>query len=193
MDVSVWVASLSVNYGLVDGVDLGVTVPLVRTAVSGQSTAQLLLVGGDTLQRFAGTGTNPVLTSSSAVDGSATGLGDVEGRLKINLAQSDRFGAAFVGFARFPTGDERNLLGAGRFSGRALGVVSARFGNFSPHANFASPSGTNTPTWWRQMPSATPCCRYGPRCVRPPGRQVVRQVDVSASEFLAPARTGGGD
>ena len=136
MDVSVWVASLSLNYGLVDGVDLGVTVPLVRTAVSGQSSAQLLLVGGDTLHRFGGNGTNPVLTSSSAVEGTATGLGDVEGRLKINLAQTDRIGVSVLGLARFPTGDDNNLLGAGRFSGRALGVVSARFGAFSPHANF---------------------------------------------------------
>jgi hypothetical protein len=136
MDVSVMVASFSLNYGLVDGVDVGVTVPWVRTAVSGQSNATIVLVGGDTLHRFSGTGTNPVLTSSSAVDGWASGLGDIEGRMKVSLAQTDRIGVALIGFARFPTGDEANLLGAGRFSGRALGVVSARFGDFSPHANF---------------------------------------------------------
>jgi hypothetical protein len=42
---------------------------------------------------------------------------------------------ALFGSARFPTGDEANLLGSGRFSGRGLGVVSANFGNFSPHLN----------------------------------------------------------
>jgi hypothetical protein len=135
MNVSVMVASISLNYGLVDGVDIGVTVPIVRTAVSGRSTATIVLVGGDTLHRFSGTGTNPVLTSTSSVDASATGLGDIEGRLKVNIAQTERLGVALVGFARFPTGDENNLLGAGRFSGRAIGVVSARFGDFSPHAN----------------------------------------------------------
>jgi hypothetical protein len=135
MNVNVMVASLSLNYGLVDGVDIGVTVPLVRTAVSGQSTATIVLAGGDTLHRFSGTGTNPVLTSTSSVDASATGIGDIEGRIKINVAQTDRLGVALVGFARFPTGDDANLLGAGRFSGRAIGVVSARFGDFSPHAN----------------------------------------------------------
>jgi hypothetical protein len=135
MNVNVMVASFSLNYGLVDGVDIGVTVPVVRTAVSGQSTATIVLAGGDTLHRFSGTGTNPVLTSTSSVDASATGIGDIEGRLKINVAQTDRLGVALVGFARFPTGDESNLLGAGRFSGRAIGVVSARFGDFSPHAN----------------------------------------------------------
>lgn len=135
MHVSVMVGSVSLNYGVVDGVDLGVTVPFVRTAVSGQSVATIVLVGGDTLHRFGGTGSNPVLTSTSSVDASATGIGDVEGRLKINVAQTDRFGVALAGFARFPTGNADDLLGAGRFSGRAIGVVSARFGDFNPHVN----------------------------------------------------------
>jgi hypothetical protein len=135
MDISVAVASFSLNYGLADGVDIGVTVPFVRTALSGTSLATIVLAGGDTLHRFGGTGSNPVLTSSSTVDGSATGLGDIEGRFKINIAQTDRVGVAVVGAARFPTGDETNLLGAGRFSGRGLGVVSARFGDVSPHVN----------------------------------------------------------
>jgi hypothetical protein len=135
MKVNVLVSALSVSYGLVDGIDVGVTVPFVRTAISGHSLAQIFLVGGDTLHRFAGTGTDPVLTSTSAVDASATGLGDIEGRVKVNIAQGTRFGVALLGYARFPTGDEQNLLGAGRFSGRGLGVVSARLGDFSPHVN----------------------------------------------------------
>jgi len=136
MNVSLMVASVSLNYGLVDGVDVGVTIPFVRTAVSGQSIATIELVGGDTLHRFGGTGANPILTSTSTVDASATGVGDVEGRFKINVAQTDRLGVALVGALRFPTGNARNLLGAGRFSGRALGVVSALFGSVSPHVNF---------------------------------------------------------
>lgn len=136
MNVSVFVSSLSLSYGLVDGVDVGVTVPFVRTAISGRSTAQIVLVGGDTLHHFAGsTGADPRLTSASSVDASAAGLGDVEARVKVNIAQSDRIGVALLGYARFPTGDEQNLLGEGRFSGRGLGVVSARFGDFSPHVN----------------------------------------------------------
>jgi hypothetical protein len=37
--------------------------------------------------------------------------------------------------ARFPTGSEKDLLGAGKFSGRAMAIVSSRFGDFSPHIN----------------------------------------------------------
>lgn len=135
MKVSLMVASFSATYGIADGVDVGVTIPFVRTAVSGHSLARIELIGGDTLHRFAGTGAAPVLTSASSVDDAASGFGDIEGRLKINLAQTDRIGIAFLGVARFPTGDESNLLGAGRFSGRALGVISSRFGSFNPHLN----------------------------------------------------------
>jgi len=135
MDVSLMVATFSATYGIADGVDLGVTVPFVHTGISGQSLARINLIGGDTLHRFGGTGTDPILTSTSSVNGSASGIGDIEGRLKINIAQTERIGVAFLGTARFPTGDASNLLGAGRFSGRALGVVSTRFGSFNPHVN----------------------------------------------------------
>lgn len=133
MDVSLLIAAFSASYGLVDGIDLGVTIPFVRTSVSGQSVAQLFLIGVDTLHRFSGTGAAPVLIASSSTAGSASGLGDIQGRVKINLAQGGRIGVAVLADARFPTGDENNLLGAGRFSGRGLGVVSARFGDFNPH------------------------------------------------------------
>jgi hypothetical protein len=42
---------------------------------------------------------------------------------------------ALLGDARFATGSEDDLLGAGRFSARGLAVLSARAGAFSPHAN----------------------------------------------------------
>lgn len=135
MDVNLLVASFSLTYGLVDGVDVGVTLPFVRTSLHGTSVAQIVPAGGSILHYFGGTASNPVLTAVSSAQGAATGIGDVEGHLKINVAQGDRFGAAFFMSARFPTGDENNLLGSGAFSGRGLGVVSARLGNFNPHLN----------------------------------------------------------
>jgi hypothetical protein len=44
-------------------------------------------------------------------------------------------GVAVLGEARFPTGKREDLLGAGAFAARGLGIVSMRFGDFSPHAN----------------------------------------------------------
>jgi hypothetical protein len=133
MSVNLLVASFSSTYGLFDGVDVGVTVPFVRTSVSGHSSAEIFLLGQDTLHRFSGTATNPVLTASATAAGIASGLGDIESHLKIRVTQSERLGIALLGSARFPSGDENNLLGAGAFSGRALGIVSARLGGFNPH------------------------------------------------------------
>ena len=65
---------------------------------------------------------------------SATGLGDVAVRAKLNIHQSPAGSdVALLGEARFATGDADQLLGAGNFSARGLAIFSARFGNFSPH------------------------------------------------------------
>lgn len=134
MHVDLLVSSFSATYGLTDGIDLGVTVPFVRTAVSGSSTAEIFLVGGDTLHRFGGTVANPILTASSSASGVASGLGDIEARLKIRVVQGQQVGISLLGVSRFATGDQTNLLGAGAFSGRGLGIISGRFGDFNPHA-----------------------------------------------------------
>ena len=133
MHVDLLVSTFSATYGLTDGIDLGVTVPFVRTAVSGNSTAEIFLVGGDTLHRFGGTGANPVLTAATSASGVASGLGDIETRLKIRVIQSQRVGLSVLGVSRFASGDENNLLGAGAFTGRGLGIISGRFGDFNPH------------------------------------------------------------
>ena len=134
MEVNLLVAAISATYGVSDHIDIGVTVPFVRTSLSGTSTADLFLVD-DTLalHRFGGDSANPVLNASSSAFGVASGVGDLETTVKVRLAQGEHVGYALVGAARFGTGDERNLLGAGGFSGRALGVVSARLGSFNPH------------------------------------------------------------
>ena len=136
MEVSLLVATASLNYGLVDGIDVGVTVPFVRVAIQGTSNATVVPANPQQVfHDFDSTAAGPVLTAQSSARGASTGLGDVEGHVKINVTQGQRVGVALFGSARFPTGDEANLLGSGRFSGRGLGVVSANFGNFSPHFN----------------------------------------------------------
>ncbi|HET9710085.1 MAG TPA: hypothetical protein VFP39_17415 [Gemmatimonadales bacterium] len=133
MRVSLMVVGFSATYGIMDGVDLGVTVPFVRTSVSGHSSAVIFLVGGDTLHRFGGTGANPILSASSSASGVASGLGDIEGHVKIAVTQREHMGIALLGSIRLPTGDDASLLGAGSTSARGVGVVSARLGTFNPH------------------------------------------------------------
>lgn len=136
MDVNLLVTTAFASWGIVDGVDIGVAVPLVHTSLNGSSTAQVIPFGASTPHYF-GTDLNgaPILNAVSSASGSATGIGDVAGRLKINVMQSNKVGVSVLAEARFPTGNEDDLLGSGALAARGLGIVSMRFGDFSPHAN----------------------------------------------------------
>jgi hypothetical protein len=126
-----------VTYGLGDRVDVGVAVPLVWASLDASSTALITTTTGGTptgAHRF-GTQASPSLNASSAAEGSNFGIGDVALRAKANLRTSDRLGLALLGDVRLPTGDADNFAGSGELAVRALGVLSARVGNFSPHAN----------------------------------------------------------
>jgi hypothetical protein len=92
--------------------------------------------GGTTAAHyFSGSTTNPVLAAERHSTGSATGLGDVAIRLKGNLRTTAASSFGLLVDARLPTGSEKDLLGAGNFSGRAMAIVATRFGDFSPHLN----------------------------------------------------------
>jgi hypothetical protein len=136
MNVNVLVGTFAVTAGLTDFIDVGVAVPIVRTQVSGRTDAQILPFGDSPIHRFGGDAANPIMRASATMDGSATGIGDVAARLKVNLGQGSTMGAALLTEVRFGTGDEENLLGTGSTQIRAMGLYSAQFGTFSPHFNF---------------------------------------------------------
>ncbi len=128
-------AALSATYGLTDFIDIGVAVPFTRVSMSGTSVAQIDPFGPNPLHFFGGTSADPVLRAVASVNATSSGIGDVVARIKVNVGQGPRYGAAILAEARLPTGDEENLLGAGAASGRAIGVFAAQYGNFSLHAN----------------------------------------------------------
>jgi hypothetical protein len=137
LDVDMTVTSFFVSFGLLDRVDIGVVLPFVSTSLRGTSDAQVRPFGGTTAAHFfGGTPSNPQLSTSRFVEGSASGIGDVAARVKILLTQSERATFAVLGDVRFPTGSENDLLGSGHLAARGLGILSARFGEFSPHTNF---------------------------------------------------------
>ncbi len=51
------------------------------------------------------------------------------------MSESARARFAVLADARLPTGNKDNFLGSGNYAVRGVGIVSAQFGNFSPHAN----------------------------------------------------------
>lgn len=145
MSVTQQVATVFGTWGILDFVDIGVAVPLVRTSLVGSSVSQI--TPSDTLgavHRFSGSYDNPVLRASTSVSGSASGVGDVAARLKINLGQSNSLGAAILADVRLPTGREEDFLGTGSTSIRAQGIVGAQLGNFAPHLNAGYAARTDT-------------------------------------------------
>ena len=136
LDLDVTVTTFYATYGLTDRIDLGLVVPLVSTRMHGESTAQIIPFGGpNAVHFFAGTPTSPVLSSSRSVSGSSLGLGDVAVRTKIGIHDAQRSSLALLGEARFATGSENDLLGAGGWTARGFAIISGRINNFSPHLN----------------------------------------------------------
>src|SRR5213596_3627681 len=136
LDIDMTVTSFFLSFGLLDRVDIGVVLPVVSTSLTGTSDAQIVPFGGTTAQHFfGGTPANPELSTSRFVQGAATGIGDIATRVKINFSRSERTSFSVLGDARFPTGSEDDLLGSGHVAARGLGILSARFGAFAPHAN----------------------------------------------------------
>jgi hypothetical protein len=135
LDMNITVVSVFATWGILDFVDIGVAIPFVRTSINGTSEAQILPFGTAALHRFGGTLADPILRATTEASGTSTGLGDVVGRIKVNLGQGRTLGAALLTDVRFATGKEEDLLGSGFTSARALAVGSAQFGNFAPHVN----------------------------------------------------------
>jgi hypothetical protein len=136
LGIHVAVTSFYLTYGLSNRVDVGIVIPVLSNALTGTSRASIVPFGpGPASHFFAGTPENPTLTASRSISGQASGLGDVAARIKVNLRQTATTGVALLLDGRLPTGDEQDLLGAGKFAGRVMGILSTTFGNFSPHVN----------------------------------------------------------
>lgn len=137
LNLSFTTLSFVMAYGLLDRVDIGVVVPVVFGSVRGSSQAQIVpFESGPAAHYFGGTPISPELVSDQRyVDGSAFGIGDVATRVKVAVTDYEPARLAFLGEARFATGSEEDLLGSGDFAFRGLGIVSSRFGPFSPHVN----------------------------------------------------------
>jgi len=135
LSVSQVVTAYYLTYGLLNRLDLSVAVPVVHAAMEGSSTAQIMPFGTPAVHFFSGDSANPVLRAAATSFGSATGLGDIDGRFKLGLSAAEKFSSSLLVDVRFPTGDADNLLGSGTYSARALAIFSSHFGNFNPHAN----------------------------------------------------------
>lgn len=138
LDVNVLATVGFATFGVTDRIDIGVAVPFVSTSIDGTSVGQIVPFGPNPAHYFGGTAANPDLSAIANVKGSASGIGDVALRAKINLSPggaNSRGGFALLGDVRLATGNEDDFLGSGSTSTRILGILSSRYGDFAPHAN----------------------------------------------------------
>jgi hypothetical protein len=124
------------NYGITDRFDIAVAVPVVRVELEAQLTKQIARLASEgfsdpPFHRFPD-GSDRVSEHSS---GSASGLGDVLLRAKLNVARTEGGAFAVAADVRLPTGDEDDLLGTGATQTRLFAAGSARFGKLVPHVN----------------------------------------------------------
>ena len=137
MHIAMTALTTSVTYGLGDRIDLGIAVPALYTSLNGNGSAQIMPFGPNDPHYFAVGGDTSMhsMQATSSVSTSASGIGDIAARIKVNVLTDKEWGLAFLGDVRIPTGNEQNFQGSGTWGFQAIGIASWQLGQFSPHAN----------------------------------------------------------
>jgi hypothetical protein len=107
------------TYGVTDRLAVGLTVPISTVRFSGER--QRSFNGQTSLQ--------------SVQSGSATGLGDMTVNARYMVLGTGLRGASVGADVRFPTGREEDLLGAGKTTGRFLGIGTWEEGHLAVSVN----------------------------------------------------------
>lgn len=142
IEASVGQATPFLTYGLTNRIDISVAVPIVHTRLSVISDATIQRIGtaNDPLVHFFQDPNAPNGIGSQrefAAAGTATGLSDIIVRVKGTALQHGPAGLALGMDVRVPTGDEKNLLGAGAVGVKPFAALSFVIKNVSPHLNGA--------------------------------------------------------
>ena len=140
IDLKVGQFTAFLSYGLADGVDVSAAVPFVKVdmGVASQATVQRIGTASSPATHFFRDPAAPGAfgtTKTFSQSGSASGIGDVVGRLKGRLVKSGATGVAIGVDVRFPTGDELDLLGSGAWGVKPFVVLSVSKKVLSPHLN----------------------------------------------------------
>jgi hypothetical protein len=130
------------NYGVTDRWDVGLAVPFIKVNLDASVQARILRLVTCAVPALCNPlvhtfdRTNPDATLNVRHTGEASGLGDVVLRSKYQFAHMAGGGLAAAVDIRLPTGNEKELLGAGGSEAKFLLVASAEHGRFGQHVNF---------------------------------------------------------
>ena len=130
IDVSVGQWTGAMTYGFTDRMDVSLAVPVVHTSLNVVSAATMRRLG----TRDSATSTSSAIPTprtasgrtAASGGGSASGLGDLIVRVKGTVVRQGPHGLAVGLDVRMPTGDERNLLGRGRWASSPLSRIRGR-------------------------------------------------------------------
>lgn len=109
------------SYGVTSRVEIGGALPFVQMKIDG---SRLNVYRGQSFVQASGTA-------------STSGIADLAVRGKVRLAGSGPAGLAAAAELRLPTGDEAQLLGAGKSTLRLMAIGSLERGAAGVHGNFA--------------------------------------------------------
>jgi hypothetical protein len=113
-------ATVEGSYGVTDRLDVGAALPVISLSVNGWRT--------DT---YRGSQFQQITASATT-----TRLGDLVGRVKLNLTKGPWGGVSIGGDLRVPTGSTENLVGAGQAGQRIFVIASGGTGSVTSHFNF---------------------------------------------------------
>jgi hypothetical protein len=134
VDIATDMAVFAANYGVADGLDVNVAVPLVRTRVEG-SNEFVDYVARDGQVVAVGAATGLVPQGRYYVRGESTGLGDVEIGAKYAFFRRGNGRLALAATARLGTGSFDEMTGTGQGQGRVRLIGSYDLGAVSTHGN----------------------------------------------------------
>ena len=111
------------NYGLSNRIDVSFALPISTVRYTGSLETSVV---GPQGQLFAG---------QASVTREASGVGDLNIRVKGTLKRWEHAGLAVAADVRFPTGDAYNALGAGAYGIRPFLIYSFEYKKVAPHVN----------------------------------------------------------
>ena len=122
------------TFGLFDHVDVGVAIPFLYSSLNGSSTALIMPVRRErsAFLRRLGESVAERDVARERVGGRHWQCGRAP---ESRDPREEGVGVAFLGDIRMPTGNTENFQGSGAWGFEGIGIVSAQYGQFSPHVN----------------------------------------------------------
>ena len=128
------------NYGVNDRVDVAIAIPIVSVDLNVTSVATIQRIGTtNAAVHFFFKPTNDTFGDQQTFTkaGTASGVGDILLRLKLQAVKRPSVGVSLGLDGRLPTGDEQDLLGSGAPGVKPFLILSSSHKVFSPHLKLA--------------------------------------------------------